>query len=208
MSIRKRIWALPAVSAVIFIASVGFISILTSTAHQSIESTGSINYPALQQGGHIADEIQGITGDFKNAVTEGDVAVLEQIALRSSALSQKISDFGKLPGKEVAATRLASELSAYIAPANNAARAMLGEPGDVQKLVAEMQSALKTLQSDIDKQNADAAATFASGISSSMHDVKLIQKTSIACAILVLLTLAIAAHFIIRSIWLQLGGEP
>jgi methyl-accepting chemotaxis protein len=208
MSIRKRIWALPAISTVIFVVGVGFITTLTSNAYTSIQNTGLVDYPAMQQSTYISDEIQGITDDFKNAVAEGDKKILENVAQRVAGLEKKIIEFGKLPGKEVEGKRIAKELATYITPATEAAKIMLGEPGDPQKVVAEMQSSLKTLQADVAKIEAASQQKFKSGITGSADDVKLIQTTAILCALFVLLTLATSAHFIIRSIWMQLGGEP
>ena len=78
MSIKRRIWALPATATVIF--SVGLaVSVYFSTiAISSISTTETIDYPVLDQTKTLITDVNGLVKGLQEAVSEGDKKRLEK----------------------------------------------------------------------------------------------------------------------------------
>ncbi|MCX7220746.1 MAG: methyl-accepting chemotaxis protein, partial [Burkholderiales bacterium] len=116
---------------------------------------------------------------------------------------------GEVPGQQALAERLAKEFDAYYAPALTVAKIMMGtEQGDPQAAIAQMQSTLKLLETDLAKTVEAAQKQFAAGVDSSGNNVRNVLYTAILVALIVTLALGIVSFFVVRTIWQQLGGEP
>nr|WP_315398751.1 methyl-accepting chemotaxis protein [uncultured Duganella sp.] len=209
MSIKKKIWALPLVSTVVFALGLGLSTHLVFETQKSIHATESIDYPVLDSAKSIALDVGGISDALRDAVAEGDKNRIAQIPEQAAKLRVKLKQFGEIEGQGGNGARLAQEFDAYFTPALRSARIMLElEEGDPQSAVAAMQSALKTLNADLAKTNDDARKRFSEGIVQSQTSVGRVLFSSIAVALIVIGTLVVASFFVVRAIWQQLGGEP
>lgn len=208
MSIRRRIWALPVISTLTFGVGLGISASFTASGLSSITNTGTVNYPFLEKSKVISEEEQGIIDDLKNAVAEGEQRRLDQARGRAVRMRREIAQLAALPGQKARADELLGDFDRYWSSAEAATKIMLGSPGDVTTVVKQMQGALKTLQAALERTRNDAESQFTRGIETSHASVQRALSASILSAIIVIVGLISTAGFVIRSIWLELGGEP
>ena len=209
MSIKRRIWALPAISALIFGLGVAVSASFSTNALTSIHTTESVDFPALGAAKALGTDIQAVTGGLRDAVSEGDKGRIAQIDEQAGKVRAKLADIAKIDGMQEAGKRLTSEFDAYYAPALSSAKIMLElEQGDVQATVARMQSNLTVLNADVAKFNDSTQQQFKAGIARSESNVRRVLVATIVTALIVIATLAGVSWFVVRAIWQQLGGEP
>ena len=209
MSIKKKIWALPLISTVVFALGLAVSTHLVLDAQKSIHATESVDYPVLDAAKDLTLDIDAIAGALRDAVAEGDKSRIVQMPEQAAKVRARLKALGAIAGQDANAARLTQEFEAYFTPALRSARIMLEvEEGDPQAAVAAMQSALKTLNADLVKTNGEARQHFSAGIVQSQANVGRILYSSIAVALVVIGTLVGVSFFVVRAIWQQLGGEP
>jgi methyl-accepting chemotaxis protein len=209
MSIKRKIWALPVISTIIFGLGLAGSAYLATSALDSIRTTESVDYPVLDTAKSLTLDVGAVADGLRDAVTEGDKNRVGQVGEQAGKLRAKLAKFGEIPGQREAGARLGKEFDAYYAPALSAARIMLEmEQGDPQATVSRMQSALTVLNADLAKTNEAAQKQFKAGIAHSEASVRNVLTTSILVALVVILSLALVSYFVVQAIWQQLGGEP
>ena len=209
MSIRRRIWALPSIAALLFGIGLAITVTFTTGAIASIRATARIDYPLLEQSKALGLDVQEVVGGLKDAVAEGDKKRVEQVDAQAIRVRVRLRSLAAIPGQAAHARRLGEEFERYYAPATRVARIMLemaqGDPGTD---IATMQQALSVLESDLAAAQETAQRQFGAGIAHSAGQVHAVLRTSILVAVLVILSLAAVSFVVVRSIWRQLGGEP
>ena len=209
MSIKRRIWALPVISAVIFGLGVAVSASFSTSALVSIRATDSVDLPMLGASKALAAEIQSVTDGLRDAVSEGDKARLAQIAEQANKVRGRLAEIDKIEGMHDQAARLGKEFDDYYGPALLSAKIMLEiEEGDVQATVTRMQGALNVLNGDVTAFGEQAQQRFKDGIVKSETSVRRVLTVTILTALVVIVTLIGVAWFVVRTIWQQLGGEP
>jgi methyl-accepting chemotaxis protein len=209
MNIKKRIWSLPAISAIIFGLGLAVSSYYSTSALQAIERTGAVDYPVMSQTALLRTNVQEIADELKNAVLEGDKKRLDTVNESAEKLRKKFAAFGAIDGQATVAARLNTEFNAYYTDAVAATRIMLEiDKGNVPVAITAMQKSLAVITGDLDRSVVAANAQFKNGIAYSAARVTLVLSISIGVAIIVILTLMLVSWFVIRAIWKQLGGEP
>ena len=209
MRIKSKIWSLPIISTAIFIFGLGISIYFSLAALQSIKATEEVDYQFLDRAKQVSQEVQALVDSFKEAVSEGDKKRLEQSTIQAEKIRQTLQKFAAIPGQAEAGKRLQKEFEDYHAPAQKAARIMLGiDNADPQEVVGRMQNGLKVLEADLAAVNASAQRQFTQGIANSNESVRKVLLTIILVALIVMLSSAVVAYFVIRAIWHQLGGEP
>ncbi|HBZ05390.1 MAG TPA: chemotaxis protein, partial [Massilia sp.] len=209
MSIKRRIWALPVISTLIFGLGVGVSAMIATDALKSINATESVDYPVLDASKTLTLEIAEVTAGLRDAVSEGDKDRIAQVGEQANKVRAHLAQLGSIDGQRENGARLLKEFDDYYAPALSAARIMLEmEEGDPQAVVGKMQSTLATLNADLEKTQAQAKEQFSAGVNSSEANVRRVLWTMIVTALAVVAALAIVSWFVVRAIWQQLGGEP
>ncbi|MBD8655805.1 chemotaxis protein [Oxalobacteraceae sp. CFBP 13730] len=209
MSIKRRIWALPIISAIIFTLGVAVSAGIANKALNSIHTTESVDYPALDISKELAGDIESVTNGLRDAVSEGDKARLTQVGEQADKVRAKLASFGKIDGMGPTGERLSKEFEQYYAPAVSAAKIMLEmEQGDPQAVVTRMQSTLATLTTDVAKVNEQAQQQFKAGITRSETSVTNVVTVTIVTGLIVIAVLIAVSWFMVRTVWQQLGGEP
>ncbi|WP_313703745.1 methyl-accepting chemotaxis protein [Massilia sp.] len=209
MSIKRRIWALPVISTLIFGMGVGVSAMIATDALKSINATESVDYPVLDASKALTLEIAEVTAGLRDAVSEGDKDRIAQVGEQANKVRAHLAQLGRIEGQGETGARLLKEFDDYYAPALSAARIMLEmEQGDPQAVVGKMQSTLATLNADLEKVQVQAKEQFSAGVNSSEANVRRVLWTMIVTALAVVAALAIVSWFVVRAIWQQLGGEP
>jgi len=209
MSIKRRIWALPVISTLIFGLGVGISATIANQALESINSTERVDYPVLDAAKALTLEVKDITDGLMDAVGEGDKERIDAVGKQAEAVRTHLQQFGRIDGQAANGARLLREFNDYYAPALSAARIMLElEQGDPQAVVPKMQTTLATLTRDLEQTQASAKAQFKAGIASSEANVRRVLWTMILTALVVVASLVLVSWIVVRAIWQQLGGEP
>jgi methyl-accepting chemotaxis protein len=209
MSIKRRIWALPVISTIIFGLGVAVSASIATGALNSIHMTESVDFPALGASKALAAEIEGVTNGLRDAVSEGDKARITQINEQAGKVRGRLAEIGKIDGMAATGKRLTKEFEDYYAPALSSAKIMLElEQGDAQATVGRMQSTLGVLNADVAKFGESAQQQFKAGIERSASKVRSVVTSIVITALIVILALAVVSWFVVRTIWQQLGGEP
>ncbi|MGB9107270.1 MAG: methyl-accepting chemotaxis protein, partial [Telluria sp.] len=209
MSIKRRIWALPVISTIIFGLGVAVSASIATGALNSIHMTESVDFPALGASKALAAEIEAVTNGLRDAVSEGDKARIGQINEQAGKVRGRLAEIGKIGGQEATGKRLTKEFEDYYAPALSSAKIMLElEQGDAQATVGRMQSTLGVLNADVAKFGESAQQQFKAGIERSASKVRSVVTSIVITALIVILALAVVSWFVVRTIWQQLGGEP
>jgi len=209
MSIKRRIWALPVISTLIFGLGVGISATIANQALESINSTERVDYPVLDATKALTLEVKDITDGLMDAVSEGDKERIGAVGKQAETVRTHLQQFGRIDGQAANGARLLKEFNDYYAPALSAARIMLElEQGDPQAVVPKMQTTLATLNKDLEQTQASAKAQFKDGIASSEANVRRVLWTMILTALVVVASLVLVSWIVVRAIWQQLGGEP
>ena len=209
MNIKRRIWALPLISTLIFGLGVAASAVIATGALDSIRTTEQVDYPVLDGAKSITLDVEAVANALRDAVSEGDKTRTAQVGEQAVKLRAKLAKFGAIDGQGANGARLLKEFDAYYAPALSAARIMLEmEQGDAQATVTRMQGALATLNQDLAKTNEAAQRQFAAGIATSAASVRRVLSATVLTALLVVASLVLVSFFVVRAIWQQLGGEP
>jgi methyl-accepting chemotaxis protein len=209
MNVKRRIWSLPVLSAVIFTAGLALSSYVAIQALHSIRTTRDIDYPMLAGSGALQVEMHAIEESLNSAVGDNDKKALDVVSARANKFRVNLKKFSAIPGASAAGARLNNEFDNYFDAAIHAARLMMGsETGDPQVAVAQMQSSLNTLTVDLDVTRIAAQQQFSAGVTGSENGVRFILLEGILLAVLILGMLAMVSYYVVRSIWKDLGGEP
>jgi methyl-accepting chemotaxis protein len=209
LTVKQRIWALPAIATAVFIIGIGVTVTYTSTVISLINRAAAQDYPALEVGKTFSSEVQGVLDGIQSAVAEGDKKSLDLVKDREAKVRKTLDTMSKISGQADVAKRLTQEFNNYFEPSLLAAQVMLGVgQGDAQTLVPKMQAALKVLNDDTAKLNESNSKQFAATLDASAHNVRTIMTISIAVAILVIAALIVASYIVVKMVWAQLGGEP
>jgi methyl-accepting chemotaxis protein len=209
MNIKSRIWSLPVISVVIFGVGIAVSSYFANQALGTIERTGAVDYAVLNQSTILRADVQSIADDLKNAVMEGDKQRLATLDDSVAKLNAKFGQFTAIPGQAADGARLATSFKEYAAQGKSTARIMLEiDKGDSTVAIADMQKTFNKIAGELDKTIAGGKRQFAAGIATSAEGVQRVLIVTISAAVLVMLALVVVAHFVIRAIWQQLGGEP
>ncbi len=209
MSIRRTLWTLPVISTLIFAVGLAVSAYFTTSALSGIGATESIDYPVLEKTRALIVDVRSIPAQFKTAIIEGEQGRLPQIDEYADKTRALIKELGVVPGQQALAARLTAEFDDYYLPARAGTAWMMGMgTKDEKASVAKAESALKLLEADLNSVNAQAQKQFRSGIASSAENVRLVLNSTILCALIVTLSLVAISHFVVRSVWSRLGGEP
>ncbi len=209
LSIKQRIWSLPATATVIF--SIGLaVSVYFSTiAISSIKTTEAVDYPLLDQSKSLIADINGLVKALQEAVSEGDKKRLDSIEVSAKAIRENIKALGQISGQLDNSDRIAKEFESYYSPALGVAKIMMEvEQGDPMPLIGKMQSNLNTLQADLTKLQDVAKKQFKTGVEKSGNSVNNVLYTTVFVSVMVVLILGVVSWVVVHGIWQQLGGEP
>jgi len=94
MSIKRRIWALPVISAIIFGLGAGASVVIANGALASITTTGAVDYPLMDVSKTLSLDIAAVTDGLTDAVTEGDKARLDQVNGQADKVRAKLGGIG------------------------------------------------------------------------------------------------------------------
>ena len=96
MSIKRKIWALPVVSAVIFGLGLAVSAYLSTAALNSIHATESADYPVLDMAKSLTLDVAAVGDALRDAVSEGDKERIGQVGGQATKLRARLGDFAAM----------------------------------------------------------------------------------------------------------------
>jgi methyl-accepting chemotaxis protein len=209
MSLKTRIWMLPAMAAAIFLIGGALVVLVSSAADRAITSLGRTDYPYLDQITRFAGQLQTLQGIIAGAVAQGEKARLADAEELAGAMRKTLTEIGADEGHEEEGKKLGGQFDSYYASAVPTARIFLGlDKGDATVGAARMQEALRALNQTVDGALKDAKEGFDKGLERAKRGVDNGVLTMVAAAIAVVVALGGSSYLLVRSIWGQIGGEP
>ncbi|MCV2359024.1 methyl-accepting chemotaxis protein [Paucibacter sp. TC2R-5] len=209
MGIKQRIWALPAIAALIFAISIGIILTVSHKTSETINKMGRDAYPHLTAATQALALLDPISVAFQAAVSETEPKRLEDAGRLTQGMNQNLERISRVTGRADAAQSLLLASNAYARDANNTALILLGKAdGEAASAVPRMQTSLKALRTALEQETQLAQEAFDQMLIGSQQGVQSVSKVTLISAAFVLTALMFASWRIISSVWGQLGAEP
>jgi methyl-accepting chemotaxis protein len=209
MNVKTRIWLLPALAAAIFAIGIAIVLVFSSRTSDAIRSVGQVDYPYLDATTQFAAQLEALGATIQSAVAEGEKKRLDEAKERAANLRKLIGTIEKIDGKAEVGGRLNRSFEAYLAASVETAELFLGiKQGDQAGAIPKMQSALKTLETDLKGAREQASAGFNAGLDKAQKGVSSGLWVTVISGVVVVLVLGGASYLVIGSVWRQLGGEP
>ncbi len=209
LSLKKTIWALPVVAALIFTAGAAVVAWISAGSSQAIRSLGAADYPFLEAATQLSQQFDAFGGTVQSAVAEGEKKRLEEATEKAAAMKKLAATLRELDARPEAGGPLPDQVNEYASASLEAGQVILGlRQADTAKAIARMQAAQKVLAERLPALRQAAKAAVDARLASAERGVQSSLLAMLGCAVVVVLTLGLGSWFMIRTIWNQLGGEP
>jgi methyl-accepting chemotaxis protein len=209
MSLKTRIWMLPAIAALIFLVSGAVIATISTHAGNAISAASTSDYPFLQQADRLAGKQETLEGLIAGAVAQQESQRLTEAESTAAIMRTTLEQMGDSPTHAEAAKALTTQFEAYYADAVTTAHIFLGtEKGDGAAAAARMQSALKQLQETIAQTRTTAKQSFEDSLGNARNGVRQGLWAMAIAASIVVTVMGAGSFLLVSLIWRQIGGEP
>jgi methyl-accepting chemotaxis protein len=198
---------LPASAALVFVVGMVMSYAVGARTSASLHQLRAVDGPLLDQVQLVDRGVEQFRLTLQTAAAEGDVDRLKDVQTVVDRTHEVLTSMAKLEGKSELAQALLDAFNAYQGGALSATRAMLSksELGDQVALMQSAQAKLeKLLQADI----AAAAQATVERQAEADSGVQTALWINIITGVVVLAVLGLVSHFIVSSVWRDLGEEP
>jgi len=209
VSMKQRIWALPALAILIFTFGSGLNWMLSTSTSRALDDVNRIEYPFVAASDELLIHSNAVQESLKNAVSASDKAGLEKTAEKAAAFRAALQLLKSIPGKATLAERIEGEFDAYYKSAFDSAAIMVGaKEGDAGPVLEAMQARLKLLDGTLTQAKEQARQGFQASIAAGQSSVKQALAVNLGIAALIIMALVVVSNFVIASVTRQIGGEP
>jgi len=208
ISFKKTIWSIPMAAVLVFGSSLVYTLLLSAETAQKIAELGTLRYPAVDITQRLERELKTVVDGLLTAVAEGDITKIAQVEPSAEEFRRDSNRLARLPGQETDAIRLRLEFDRYFQLATSTSRMMLAKSGDPTVSIAQMQLRYRVIEAAVRVASTRAQADFKTSLDADRAGVRRIVWTTVCGALLVIGALILISHYIVRSLWRQLGGDP
>jgi methyl-accepting chemotaxis protein len=201
MSIRQRIWLLPAIAIVASVLSIGANYWLSAAASAILSVAGSSDSPSVNTANALLASVSSLEETLKFAVSANDKSALETLDQKAQAFRAATHELEQLPQQAKIAGLMTRQFDDYYRFASDSAAMMLGvKQGDVAATVQSMQGAQATLRKTLTDFKTNSVAQLDRDLAEGHRVLReqLIGNTVVA--LLVVLGIGLASYFLIPSI--------
>ncbi|MFN9709226.1 MAG: ATP-binding protein [Burkholderiales bacterium] len=186
-NLKRRIWMLPLLAALVFLPGVVILLILSSQTASTLGALRSAEYPYLQNITQFAWQLDGFVVLVQSAVAEGEKDRLREASTKASHMHLLLANMKKVPGKASTVAELAQQFDAYAQVSMETASIFLGShQGDRLQSVTRMQQAYTKLNASVNQARTEATKAVHSNISEASHRVDQMLWAFVACAVVVI----------------------
>lgn len=201
MTIKQKIWTLPAAAILVFSVGMVITYEISSKTSNLLDQISKVHYPFLQETQILMAELNDIQEDFKNAVASGDqnlVTVAEEKAEHFRKVTNKLQG---IAGEDKVAAEIKKQFNIYYQTASDSAAIMLGtKSGDVTAIIQQMIPAQQKLEEILKKAKADAVTTFDESLATSQSNVHKSVWINLVTAGIIITGLGVISFLLISSI--------
>jgi methyl-accepting chemotaxis protein len=201
MTVRQRIWLLPAIAIIASILSIGANYLLSTSAARILTEVQAADYPQVNAANALLAAVASLEETLKFAVSANDKNAITALDDKAGAFRGAAAELATLPGQQAPAGALRNQFDAYYRFAADSAAIMLGmRKGDVGVAVREMQTSQAMLRKSLNDYKAAAVARFERHLGDSRTAIREQVLVSLLEGVLVVLGTGITSYFLIPSI--------
>ena len=201
MSLKHRIWLLPAVAILASILSLSANYWFSASASRVLAEADAVQYPAIQALNSMVACVNGLEELLEYAVSIDDKDAIEAVSNKVTEFEAAAAELAKLPHQQNLAAQLGREFSDYHRSATKVASLMLHlEKGDANPAISVMQTSQAKLKATLTDARGSFVASFEGNLSGARHGLRRQLLTSFAGAIAIVIVLAIVSYFLIPAI--------
>jgi len=209
MTFKSKIWSIPLAAVAVFGLSLAVTFLLSTRTARTIADLGTVRYQSVELTQTLERELKSIVEALQSAVAEGDKAKLNDADASAKRLRQAADALAALPGNGGDAKAVRASFDAYYESALDASSMMLGnKKGDATAAIAQMQAQHRAAEAAVTAVTVTARENFKASLDAGRAGIRYIVWTTVAGALLVIGGLIVLSHFIVGSLWRQLGGDP
>jgi methyl-accepting chemotaxis protein len=201
MTIRQRIWLLPAIAIVASILSIGVNNWMSSATSSVLSAAGAADYPVVNDVNALLGTVSSLEDTLKFAVSASDKNAIQHLDGKAAEFRTTVTELAKLPGEREVAGLLKEEFERYYGFAADSAALMLGmKEGDLAGTVQSMQTAQAELHKTLNDLRARSVAAFESDLASGHKLLHQQLLGNMLVAVLVMLGIGLTSYLLIPSI--------
>jgi hypothetical protein len=209
MTFKKKIWSIPAVAVLIFGLSLAATFVESTRTARTISELGTVRYPSVELTQRMEQELKDVVEALQSAVAEGDKAKLNEASTLAKQFRDDADKLTALAGQAETGKLLRSSFDAYLMTALSASDLMLDAKGsDSAGAIAQMQKKHSVLDAAVKASIAGARESFKASLDAGGAGLSTIVWMTVTGALVVIAGLILISHFIVGSLWRQLGGDP
>jgi methyl-accepting chemotaxis protein len=209
MTFKKKIWSIPIAAVLVFGLSLAVTFFLSTRTAKTISDLGSVRYPSLEITQRLEHQLKTVADALQSAVSEGDAGKLAEVGTVAEPFRRDTKALSAQPGQREAGDALRSSFDSYLEAALHASNAMLDpKNGDPTGAIADMQKKKKIIDAVTTAAAAAARDSFQASLDASNRGVRNIVWATVLGAVVVVVGLILLSHYIVGSLWRQLGGDP
>ena len=209
MSFKKKIWSIPVAAVSVFCLSLALTFTVSTRTAKTISDLGSVRYPTMDLAQRLDRQVKSIVDGLQTAVAEGDSGKLADLSDLADQFRKDADVLSTLPGEHETALTLKTLFNGYFDAAMHASKIMLdGKTSEASAAIKDMQAKHAALDKAVKAEAGMAQDNFKSGLEAGSAGVKKIVWATVSGALIVIVALVLLSHFIVGSLWRQLGGDP
>jgi len=209
MTFKKKIWSIPIAAVLVFGLSLAVTFFLSTRTARTISDLGSVRYPSVDISQRLEHQLKSVADALQSAVAEGDAGKLSEVSALAEKFRRDTDALSALPGQREAGDALRSNFDGYLDAALHASKVLLdSKSGDAPSAIADMQAKKKIIDTAVTAATATARDNFQASLDAGNSGVRKIVWATVLGALLVVVGLILLSHYIVGSLWRQLGGDP
>ena len=209
LTFKRKIWSIPAVAVLIFGLSLAATFVESTRTARTISELGTVRYPSVELTQRMEQELKDVVEALQSAVAEGDKGKLNEASTLAKLFRDDADKLTALAGQAEDGKLLRSNFDAYLEAALSASNLMLdAKGGDSAGAIAQMQKKHSALDTAVTASIAGARGSFKASLDAGGAGLSAIVWMTVLGALVVIAGLILISHFIVGSLWRQLGGDP
>ena len=209
MTFKKKIWSIPLTAVLVFGLSLAVTFFLSTRTARTISDLGSVRYPSVDITQRLEPQLKSVSDALQSAVAEGDVGKLAEVRAKAERFRENTSALSALQGQREAGDALRASFDSYFEAALHASKVMLdAKSGDAGSAIADMQAKQKIIDAAVTAATAAARDSIKASLEAGNRGLRNILWATVLGAVVVVVGLILLSHYIVDSLWRQLGGDP
>ena len=209
MTFKKKIWSIPVTAVLVFGLSLAMTFVLSTRTARTISDLGSVRYPSVDITQRLGPELKLVSDALQSAVAEGDAGKLSEVGGMAEQFRHLTRSLSALPGQRESGDALRASFDSYFEAALHTSKMMLdAKGGDAASAIADMQVKQKAIDGAVAAATTAARDAINASLDAGNRGLRSIVWATVLAAVLVVVGLILLSHYIVGSLWRELGGDP